>query len=178
MEIINWLDSHTGSVTVLATVVTAIATVAVAVANIALALITRQHVRLTHDILEDNQQMRLEAQTPQIVVYLDSYTDSWTHVDLYVENTGPASAYDIRFRVDLSTVLGYNYRLEEVIFLRTGIGFLASGQHKTYKLGRADQLDLDALQQQPLQIGVAYKNEEGKEYQNDFSLDFREHFGG
>ena len=67
--------------------------------------------------------MRLDAQKPEIAIYLDSYTDSHTHVDLYVENIGPRPAYAVEFITDPSPItVGYNMSLQESPFIRMGIG--------------------------------------------------------
>ena len=88
-----------------------------------LAGITFYYAKVTKRILKESKQMRLDAQKPEIAIYLDSYTDSHTHVDLYVENIGPRPAYAVEFITDPSPItVGYNMSLQESPFIRMGIG--------------------------------------------------------
>ena len=172
MEVINWLNSNSGAIIALATVVL----VGVTWRYVRL---TKHYVHLTKEILEESRQMRVDAQKPEINVDLSSCVmgDGQTHVDLYVENLGGGPAYDIEFTVDLSLRLSDRKTLGEAIFLDTGIRRLAQGRKKTHRLGAGNQLQLAELKQKPLEIGVTYKDRRGKEEQEVFSLDFREHFG-
>ena len=164
MELINWLNTNSGAIIAFATVV--------------LVIITGFYAWVTKKILEENRQMRLDAQEPEINVELYSYLEKGrTHVDLYVENLGRGPAYDVTFTTDLSLKLSDRYTLGQVIFLETNIHRLAPGRKKTHRLGAGNNLNLESLKAKPLEIGVAYKNKAGDERKEDFSLDFREHFG-
>ena len=164
MEVIGWLNSNSGAIIALATVV--------------LVFITGFYAWATKNILEENRQMRVDAQKPEINVDLCSYmVDGHTHVDLYVENLGGGPAYNVEFTVDPSFELSDKRTLGEVIFLSTGIRRLAQGRKKTHRLGRGSQLSVGKLKETPLEIGVTYRNKVGQKDKEHFSLDFREHFG-
>ena len=165
-------------ITALFGVIAASATVVLAFITRRYAHLTRNYVRVTREILKENRQMRLDAQEPEINVDLYSYLEKGrTHVDLYVENLGGGPAYDVDFDVDLSLKLSDRRTLGEVIFLESNIRRLAPGRKKTHRLGPGTNLDLEGLKAKPLEIGVTYKNKAGDERQEDFFLDFREHFG-
>ena len=160
-------------------IITAGATVVLAVITWRYVRLTKDYVRLTRQALEENRQMRLDAQKPQIAIYLDSYTESWTFIDVYVENIGVGSAYGVEFSGDFSIKLNNTRSLEkEVPILRTGISYLAPRQKRKYQLGKASDLHINELKQKPLKITVTYKDSVNKKYKEPFCLNFREHFGG
>ena len=170
MEVImDWVSSHTIEIlTFLLVCITGY-----------YAFLTSRYVRLTRQALEENRQMRLDAQKPQIAIYLDSYTETWTFIDFYVENIGVGSAYGVEFSGDLSIKLNNTRSLEkEVPILRTGISYLAPRQKRKYQLGKASDLHINELKQKPLKITVTYKDSVNKKYKEPFCLNFREHFGG
>ena len=158
MEVITWLNSNSGAITAIATVV--------------LVGITAFYAWVT-------RQMRLDAQKPRIAIYLDSYTTDRTHVVFNVENAGADPAYTIEFSGDLSIKLDDTRSLEEgVPFLRAGIGYLVPGQKRKYHIGTESQLDIDELKQKPPIIDVTYKDSVNQKYKEPFCLNFREHFCG
>ena len=165
-------------ITIIIGLMTGGATVVLAIITWRYVRLTKDYVRLTRDMLEENRQMRLDAQKPEIAIYIDAYTTDYTHVDFYVENIGAGPAYVVGFITDLSTRLDDTRSLEEVPFLRTGIGYLAPGQKRKYHLGTAPQLDINELKQKPPKIAVTYKDSMSQEYKEQFCLNFCEHFGG
>lgn len=178
MEVINWLNSNSGAIIALATIVLVIVTGSYVRLTKNYVHLTEDYVRLTRELLEENRQMRLDAQKPEINVELYSHMEKGQiHVDLCVENLGGGPAYDLEFTADLSYKLSDRRTLNEVIFLDTGIRRLAQGRKKTHRLGAGSQLRVGELRDKPLEIGVVYRNRMGKEETEDFFLDFREHFG-
>ena len=63
MEFITWLNSNSGAIIAFATVVLTVITWRYV-------RLTKDYVRLTRQALEENRQMRLDAQKPQIAIYL------------------------------------------------------------------------------------------------------------
>ena len=140
------------------------------------AFLTSCYVRLTRQALEENRQMRLDAQKPEIGIYLDVQSKIAAYcVDLYVENIGPGAAYDVKFTTDLSFYLDENKPLEEVPFLRYGISYLQPGQRRKGNLNEFSLLKVDEIRQKRLKIAVTYKDAMSKKYERCFCLDFREH---
>lgn len=178
MRLINWLNSNSGAIAAIAAIITGFATVVLAFITRRYVHLTRNYVRVTREILKENRQTRIDAQKPEINVELYSHMEKGqTHVDLCVENLGGGPAYDVEFTADTSMKLSDRKTLGEAIFLDTGIRRLAKGRKKTHRLGAGNQLKLAELKQKPLEIDVTYKDRMGKEEEETFSLDFREHFG-
>ena len=115
MEVINWLNSNSGAITAIATVV--------------LVGITAFYAWVT-------RQMRLDTQKPEIAIYLRVEKEALIHPDisltnicvyLYVENIRMGPAYDVEFPTDLSFAFPDQRSLEDVPFLRYGIRYLPPG---------------------------------------------------
>lgn len=153
-------------------------------ATVVLAVITWRYVRLTRDILEENRQMRLDAQKPEIAIYLRSEkTASFpnqpkiTSMFLYVENIRLGPAYDVEFTTDLSFSVTSGHSLREVGFLEHGIRYLPPGQKRKYLLANEYYPDFDELMQKQLKIMVAYKDSVNEKYECCFYLDFQAYRG-
>ena len=121
------------------------------------------------------RQMRLDAQKPNIAIYPVVRRRIYPHVDLYVQNIGPGTAYDVKFPSDLSFKLGSNPPLEEALFLRHGIGYLLPGQRREYNLNDSPPLDFNDLTPRELKIVVTYKDSMSKKYERRFCIKFREY---
>lgn len=68
-------------------------------ATVVLAIVTRHYVRLTREILEENRQMRIDAQKPKIAIRLLSSTNERGDIfaQLCVENIGSGPARGVQF---------------------------------------------------------------------------------
>ena len=165
MGVINWLNSYSGAITAFATVVLMGTTVV-------LARITWRYVRLTREILEENRLMRLEAQKPEIAIYLRSHQAHIVLKYLRVENIGTGPAHDVRFKTDLSFSADGETRLEEVRFLRDGINYLQPGGNRDCFL--SSLVNRPDLFEKSLEISVTYKDSMNKEHERCFLLDFGE----
>ncbi|MYE90071.1 hypothetical protein F4X33_13865 [Candidatus Poribacteria bacterium] len=142
------------------------------------AFLTWRYVRLTRDILEENQQMRLDAQKPEIAIYLRSDSTGPTYMYLYVENIGVGPAYDVKFTTDLCFRLPGNHSLgQRVPFLGRGIRYLPPEKIRMELLGSGLDIGMRELMQRQLEIAAAYKDSMRKKYEESFCLDFREHGG-
>ena len=145
-------------------------------ATVVLAIITWRYVRLTRDILEENRQMRLNAQKPIIAIYLRSETTDHTSVYLCVENIGVGAAYGVEFTTDLSFTLGRNRSLGgEVRILERGLHYFPPGKKREFRLSHGSYPEHSELMQRQLEIATAYKDSVDKKYEECFCLDFREH---
>ena len=177
MEVITWLNSNSGAITAIATVV--------------LVGITGFYAWVTKKMLEENRQMRLDAQTPEIAIYLrpektkimsNSETTSMflsetTSMFLYVENIRMAPAYDVEFTTDLTVDLPGALSLRDIGFLEFGVRYLPPRQKRKYFLGNRLYGGFDALMQKQLKIAVTYKGSVDEKYDKCFYLDFQEYRG-
>ena len=170
-------------------VITAAIGIITAAATVTLAVITWRYVRLTKDYvslareaLEESRQMRLDAQKPEIAVYLRLEKEEiyltrpkGSAVNLYVDNKGMGPAYDIKFTTDLSFALSNKRSLQEVGFLEHGIHVLPPGEKRKHRLSDEWADGYRDLMQKHLQIAVVYKDSRNEPYKDCFPLDFREH---
>ena len=161
MEVINWLNSNSGAIIALATIV--------------LVCITGYYAWVTKKILEENRQMRIDAQKPNIGIHLRAVNKSGNiFAQLYVENIGSGPARDVKFPEVPAFRLNAWASFPDIPFLRYGIGYLAPGKERTECLGTKSQLNLDELKHT---ITVTYQDSRKKEYKKCFPLDFRSLWG-
>ena len=161
--------------------ITGAATVTLAIITWRYARYTKDYVSLTREILEENRQMRLDAQKPDFVVYLRLEKEEIVHtrpkgsvVNLYVDNKGMGPAYHIEFTTDLSFGLSNKRSLDEVRFLH-GIHFLSPGEKRKHRLSDEWADRFRDLMQKHLQIAVTYRDSRNESYPDCFPLDFREY---
>ena len=169
MEIIKWLNTNSGAITAIATVV--------------LVGITGFYAWVTKKMLEENRQMRIDAQKPEIAIYLRPEktkimsNSETTSMFLYVENIRMAPAYDVEFTTDLTVDLPGALSLRDIGFLEFGVRYLPPGQKRKSFLGNRLYGGFNALMQKQLKIAVTYKDSVDEKYDECFYLDFQEYRG-
>ena len=172
MKVVDWLNTNSGPII-------AIGTVAVAAATVVLVGVTIFYAWVTKKMLEENRQMRIDAQKPEIVIYpyLDVSHRLFAHVDLLVENIGRGAAYDVKFTTDLSFSLNEKKPLEKAPFLRYGISCFLPGERRTHNLNNAPPLGFNEISHQQIKIEVFYKDLMSQTYERCFCINFREYTG-
>ena len=175
----EWISPHIMEILTLALVIT----------TGIYAFLTWRHVCLTRETLrttlEENQQMRIDAQKPKIEIYpYEIYetlgrSNKAQSIYLYVENRhmGPASNVDFEL-VDRRFKLpgrGSEVRLlKDIPLIQHGISHLPPGQNRNYRLSSEHEYGAHCeLMQQQTQIKVTYKDSRGETYNDCFCLDFR-----
>lgn len=162
------------------TIIALAAVVQVGVAII-LAFITAYYAHVTKKILDENKQMRIDAQKPNIEIYLDTETDSMlrrlgaTRVRLHVDNIGAGTAYDVRFTIDRPFRIHDRLTVEDIPFLSQGISLFPPGHTRVHNLGDTLTSGINHLREKQLNIKVKYKDSMQKECSKNFPLNFREH---
>ena len=169
MEVTDWLNSNSGAITGIAALITAIATVV-------LVGITAFYAWVTKKMLEENRQMRIDAQKPDIVIRLFSFTNEYGNIfaQLCVENIGSGPARGVQFHDVPSILVQPITLLQNFPLIRYGISYLVPGEKKTIDLGSESQLNLNELEHK---ITVTYQDSRKKEYKKCFPLDFRSLWG-
>ncbi len=163
-------------ITIIIGLMTGGATVVLAIITWRYVRLTKNYVRLTRDILEENRQMRLDAQKPEIAIYLRSETTDYTSVYFCVENIGVGPAYGVEFTTDLSFRLDDTRSLgKEVRILERGLRYFLPGKKREFLLSHGSYPGHNELMQSQLEIAAAYKDSVNKNYEECFCLDFREH---
>ena len=155
--IIKWMNSNSGAVIGISTVV--------------LVIVTGYYVYLTRRILEENRMMRLETHKPEIVVSLRPHEAHVHCAILCVENVGTGVAREVRFTGNLSARFDGETPLEEIGFLKNGIDTLGPGQKIEHFLVSVLE-NPHVLEQTPLEIGVTYKDSITPNHDRTFHLDF------
>lgn len=157
MGIIEWLNTNSG--------------VIIGVATVVLVGITGIYVYLTWRLLKANN-------TPEIAISLRPHEAHIHCVILCIENIGTGAARDIQFQTDLSFKPDGKRALEEVGFLKNGIDYLGPNEKIEHFLVSVIG-KLDKLKETPLEIGVTYTNSVKLKYKDErtFRLDFGEDEG-
>ena len=152
MTVINWLNSNSGAI--------------VAVATIVLAIITWRYVSLT------NRLIKASTNTPQIAIHLTPIEGGPNRFILFVENIGTGAAHGVEFSTDLSFKIDGLHSLEDVGFIKDGISYLQPKGKMGFTLILADRLR--ELKETPLKISVTYKDSDSEKYPDCFLLKFGE----
>ena len=125
--------------------------------------------------------MRLDAQKPNIKIYLDTKRDrslrplKLIKVSLHVDNIGAGTAYDVQFIADRSFRIHDNLTLENILFVSQGISLFPPGHTRVHNLGDTLTPGMSNFLEKQLNITVGYKDSMQKEYSEDFPLNLREH---
>ena len=151
-EIVNWLNSHSG--------------VIIGIATVVLVIITGIYVYFTWRLLKATNQ-------PEIVVSLRPHEAHINIVMLYVENVGTGVARKVRFTGDLSSSFDGKTALSNIGFLKNGIDVLGPGQKIQHFLVSALE-KWDLLNQASPEIIVTYKGPVKYKYKRTFHLNFAE----
>ena len=148
----DWLNSNSGAITAIATVV--------------LVVITGYYVYLTWRLLK-------ASHTPEIAIFLHPHEVHIQCLMLCIENVGMGPARGLRFQTDFSFKPDGETPLEEISFLKNGITYLGSGKKIEHFLVSVIG-KLDNLKRSPLEITVTYRDLTNHKYEDSFHLDFGE----
>ena len=159
----------------------AFAAVVQVVVAITLVWITAYYARVTKQILDENKQMRLDAQKPNVEIYLSAERDrvlanlGVMRIRLHVTNFGAGTAYDVRFIEGRTCRIHDKLTLEDIPFVSQGISLLPPGQTREHSLGDTFTAGISNLLENQLIIKISYKDSRQKEGTKNFSLNPREH---
>ena len=168
-------------------VIVAIAAGGTGLATVALAVITGYYAY-------ENRQMRLDAQKPQIVIYLhqlfenvpartrthqwfgqqyDEHTPAREKIETYicVENIGPGIAYDVRF--EKVPKFKPDLLIESTPVFTKGVNHLKPGGLKAIRIEPYAE-EHEKQIKAPFKINVTYKDSRKKKYGEPFCIDFNE----
>ncbi len=176
IECLKWIDRR----------MIAIATVVLVGITWRYVRLTRDSVQLARDTLEENRQMRLDAQKPKIAVYSGEKYEALGRPNeaqslfLCVENVSTGPAYDVNLELtDLSFSLptrhGSEVRLlKDIPLIAHGISYLPPGHDRSYCLSNAHEYGQhNELAQSQVQIKVTYKGFRRETYNDCIDVDFR-----
>ena len=153
MGVINWLNSNSGAITGIAAIITAIATVVLVGITAFYAWVTRQ--------------MRLDAQKPEIAIFLRPHESSIRFIVLCIQNMGGGPAKNVQFTCTSDAILSPLF----IGYIKHGISYFAPSQ-------KIEDIIMDVhgqsaeVMQTPVEITVTYKDSMNKECKNTFPLNF------
>lgn len=145
MSLFQYLDNHSGAVSVLV--------------NIVLTAVTAMYVILTRKMLKEMQ----KAREPFVVIDVELPDPT---LRLIVSNLGQSPARDIHFSVvkDLPfrSLGNKDSGIKEMPVMKTGISSLAPGRRLKFVVGELP--DIQKTEDKIIAIEVRFKNEAGKEF--------------
>ena len=144
----------------------------IAIATVGLVIITAYYARTTKKTLEQNQQMRADAQKPAIAAYPAEYNDPYGCVGLVFENTGAGPALDVKFDFDRDFKISSDRTLESVGFLQ-GADYIPVKYNRRHKLCVRSDNYFNTLIKEQLTIKVAYKDSMGNKYKHPLRINFK-----
>lgn len=162
----------------ISTIVIAAAAVATAGATIVLAIVTRKYVRLTREMLEASYKPEvvvrlLHSSIQYIRVAAQTETGHRPTLIVSVKNVGPGVARKIRFEGDPAFAPSEgDPPLMSVYFLSNGIDRLAPGEEKLSEDNAFTGNPSGDRNQLQTTIRGTWEDSKGKEYSEDFYLDF------
>ena len=171
MEIIDWLNSNSGVITICNTVVLVII--------IGWYVYSRRQPSKTANETENISKPE-STEKPEIVVFLRPHPSSVQCLMLCIENIGNGTAYNVRFGTGTSSTVPFitpfsNFGdvrlLKESHFLKKGISCFGPGQ----KIEQFSPIGgLPEEPKQPLQISVTYTDSLNNRHENQHELNFGE----
>ena len=155
MGIIEWLNTNSG--------------VIIGIATVVLVGITGIYVYLTWRLLKANN-------IPEIAISLRPHEAHVNLVMLCIENIGTGAARNLRFVTNPSSIPCLDMPFEKIGFLNGGIEYFEPGrkieQFLVNVIGKFDELT-----QTPIKITVTYEDSVNHPYRRSFNLDFGENKG-
>jgi hypothetical protein len=161
-ELVAWLNSNAGAITVLASIVTALATAILMATTIVYAWHTWQ-------LAKENRLLRKAGTDPQVVAYASLNPRVFGAIDYVLANIGKGAAKNITFEI-LSG--GENFGPKNVHLPHRGVkfAFLPQGEQISTFLGMGFDL-LAEPKLAPFRVEVRYEDIKGMAYTDQFEID-------
>ena len=156
---LNWLNSNSGAIGALSSVL--------------LTVITIVYVYLTGRLAKESQEARLAMLRPELAVYLAPYEGSPLFILLCIENIGSGPAYRLRLGLDSPFKREDGVDIREIGMFSRGLNYLAPRQKiEHFLVSAADKAD--QLTNIRLKVLTEYEDSLHKSYRREFALDFGE----
>ncbi len=170
-----------------------VAAIVGAISTIVLAIATVIYVWLTQRLLKETKRSIDETNRPEVVVFLDfeedyleavdpNFRNSFCKLNLCIMNVGTRTAYEVKFKGDLSFEPAMGDPLNQIKSLTDGIPLLIPGQIVTHTISHTDRFvnifndEFYKNRSSKAKIHTEYYNVGKKEYKDEgcFILDFLE----
>ncbi len=150
MGITNWLNTNSG--------------VVIGIATVVLVGITGYYAYLTWKMLK-------ASNTPEIAISLRPH-EAYIHcVMLCIENIGTGAAHDLQFTINPPSIEHLDIPFEKIGFLKCGIAYFEPGR-KIEQFIVSVTNKFDELKQTPFEIGITYRDSVKLKHHRSFHLDF------
>lgn len=165
-EILKFLNTNSGALSVLFSLVVTAATVFYAV--------------LTRRLVVETTQMRRAQTEPHVALRVEPTETSVNTIVLIVENVGAGPAYSLRLSVDPDFVMEQGLTLSRLGLFQHGIHYLAPGQQVRLFLAHVKD-QMEEIQQEggkfDFIVSAQYATATGARLQHDYTIDFRHLIG-
>lgn len=155
MGIIEWLNTNSGAV--------------IAIATVVLVVFASYYVYLMWRLLRANN-------TPEIVISLRLHEVHVNLVLLCIENIGTGAARDLQFTINPPSIPNLDIPFEEIGYLQNGIAYFEQGR-KIEQFIVSVTNKLDELKQTPFEVALTYRDSVNHKHERAFHLDFGENEG-
>lgn len=145
----------------LSTFIELVASGVVAIGTIFAGLVARQSV-------VEARKLRQMQDEPHIVVTLWQASIGGSYLDLWVENTGTGTAYDLRLKVDLPIKISKDKYLSDVGVFAHGIPCFPAGHKLAFYVGEVSKMHQDGSPN--FTISATYRNSRRVPYNEAFPL--------
>jgi|SRR5208283_2517426 len=143
------------------------------ISTLVLAFATIALVYFSRLLYLETQKMRELQIQPVVSIYTSQNSKIVTYIELIIKNTGPGTAYNVIFQVNPDFYWGSKNSknlLKDLPLIDKGLSTMSPDQQFQFLL--IDLLEYTQSTVPGLDIIVTYQNEDGKKYNQTFSMDF------
>ena len=161
----------------------ALATVGLIAVTVGLLLATRNMARSSKEtseatklLADENQKLRKDAKSPQILAKLKPMADAGDFIQLVLNNMGQGAALNVKFRLEGDEE---DFKSHEMTSVRRGlspINFMSQGESEIYELGPGRTLFADPPMK-PFSVVINYEDVDGQSYEKRIVLDVKQFDG-
>ncbi len=161
----------------------ALATVGLIAVTVGLLLATRNMARSSKEtsearklLADENQKLRKDAKSPQILAKLKPMADAGDFIQLVLNNMGQGAALNVKFRLEGDEE---DFKSHEMTSVRRGlspINFMSQGESEIYELGPGRTLFADPPMK-PFSVVINYEDVDGQSYEKRIVLDVQQFDG-
>ena len=161
----------------------ALATVGLIAVTVGLLLATRNMARSSKEtseatklLADENQKLRKDAKSPQILAKLKPMADAGDFIQLVLNNMGQGAAVNVKFRLEGDEE---DFKSHEMTSVRRGlspINFMSQGESEIYELGPGRTLFADPPMK-PFSVVINYEDVDGQSYEKRIVLDVKQFDG-
>jgi hypothetical protein len=166
------------TLTVLTTTNDPVSTFILTFANVILAVATIGLLYFSYMLYIETKKMRVLQTQPEISIYTSRHPRIVNFINLTIKNTGPGTAYNVKFSVNQDVYCGpkqMNKLLKDLPLIRDGLQTMSPNQEFQFLLTHL--LDYSESTVPSLVILVSYQSIDGIEYNKTYNFDLTVYWG-